>query len=453
MANIQKNALNKLLTTVNETSSHLNSIQSLENKEPAPDIPKYSKKLIQVPYAKLQPHAQNKYPINDINKIMALLLDAGLIEPLSGIYLMEKDKYIIESGERRYTGIGTLFEKYENNPDDSPEYKKYMKYIHPFYISGVPFLLEKDTDIIHSEARLIIANEGKRSDDPVRSAQCTARLVELRKLENQTLNKDMQLSPQKTVAQELGISDRQVRTHVAVASLLPELQEEISIRRISLEDGAKYAKLDSVTQKFLVELLRTNPEGETKYSTEEILEIKERADKLQHKLNEKENENCSLKQQALETSSKKKLLEEQLFKLQEEINLKKSEPDQKTLDTLEKYKSSLSNAIKRESGFSSLLEKEAKEKEKLQQELNALKEKPVQTADLTVQDRELLTLTVQLDNTLNALEKESKKLEKQFKTYKQQLTPEKENALKLNTVQFYQEQINALKKKLQFLSV
>lgn len=242
-----------------------------------------------IPREKLSFSEDNKYPMEDIEKLGNTILRFGLIHNLEVFYEEETDTYIIESGERRTRAIDGLIERFRNAVDsDAEEYQLYLKNIKQFADEGYPCnvkrqiltestgLTEKERLIgqIESKIRLRIANEEVREANVVKTRNVIMELNELYAQLNNLLHRQEKVNVNEMVAKEMGISSRQVKNYKATEKLIPELQEMFESSSITLKEGANYAKLSEEEQQQIVTLIRAGEDKkELKILSDKLAEM------------------------------------------------------------------------------------------------------------------------------------------------------------------------------------
>ena len=103
---------------------------------------------------------------------------------------------------------------------------------------------------------------------------------------NSLLPRRLRVNINQAIAENEGISTRQVIKYKDVLSLIPELQEEFTKNNITLSDGSSYSKLSEEEQYTILKLIKS---GE-KIKADEVRLIKESFEKNQLLLKEKEDE-------------------------------------------------------------------------------------------------------------------------------------------------------------------
>lgn len=208
-------------------------------------------RIINIQKDQIRKNEKNDFPIVEIERLEWSILHFGLLEALSVHYLPEINMYELESGERRYTAITNLINRYGNSiPDDSEEYRNYKKNVEQFDLNGIPCKIESDGDLLYSEARLIIANAERRPDDPVFLAKKTNDLAKIYAAINQSLPEKERFNINQKIASDLGMGTRQVIRNKQFGSLQPELQEVLA-DTTGINEGARYHTLSSDAQKKL----------------------------------------------------------------------------------------------------------------------------------------------------------------------------------------------------------
>lgn len=205
-----------------------------------------------IPLDKIRRNTKNEYPIIELDKLQQSILTFGLIEPLSVHFISEEDMYELESGERRFTAIQNLINKYTSDDIDktSAQYQLYRKNVEQFLLNGLPCKIENEAHPLYSEARLIIANNEKRSDDPVFQSKMTSRLAELYTLINAELPENERFSINEKIAEDLNLGTRQVIRNKQFGSLNPDLQSAL-IKDKGINEGSRYHVLSQEAQEQL----------------------------------------------------------------------------------------------------------------------------------------------------------------------------------------------------------
>lgn len=205
-----------------------------------------------IPLEIIQRNEKNTWPIINIDSLEDSILHFGLLEALSGFYVGEK--FVLESGERRYTAINNLVQKYSDPDIDTTtaDYKCYKKNVEQFALQGIPCKIEANTDPLYSEARLKIANLEKRPDDPAFLAKEIYELSVLYEKINAALPEDSRFSINNRIAADLGLGTRQVIRNKQFGSLTPELQAAL-VDTAGINEGSRYHVLPEDAQKKLAE--------------------------------------------------------------------------------------------------------------------------------------------------------------------------------------------------------
>lgn len=74
----------------------------------------------------IEPFALNKYPMQDIEQLAQNISEVGLLHPIT-LYEIEKDKYVILSGERRYRAMLYNYEHGDERWEEVPALVKTTK--------------------------------------------------------------------------------------------------------------------------------------------------------------------------------------------------------------------------------------------------------------------------------------------------------------------------------------
>lgn len=226
-----------------------------------------------VPRKKIVFHKDNDFPMEQIEERAESILEFGLIHNLEALYDEEQDVYIIESGEKRTRAIDLLIAKYGEYTGDlnAVDYRNYLKNVKQFEVEGYPvnvkyfdpteYDLEEGTETadelknIDSKIRVNRANIDVLTLDPVLIRQKIAENAELYNRRNALVKREDRINVNKTIAEELNISERQVQKYKAISTLIPELQEIFDKKGITINEGASFANLDEADQRRLLALL------------------------------------------------------------------------------------------------------------------------------------------------------------------------------------------------------
>ncbi len=255
-----------------------------------------------IPRSRIRMNKKNCYPIEEIESLSKSILEFGLQQNLVVIYSSEEDKYIIETGHRRFTALNMLIDKYSGKTD-YPEKALYMKNVAPYekgfpckviYLEdGIEYDVSDNTDlstiptsVIDSEIRLYITNEEIRAKNPVRTAQVVARLKQLYDAKNASLNHSDKINVNNEIADNLNISSRQVAKYNSIDNLIPELKGLFINNNISLTNATGYAQLSHEEQEQIYKIFLTHEE----MSSKQINELVKNNNELSLEIKRKEAE-------------------------------------------------------------------------------------------------------------------------------------------------------------------
>lgn len=352
-----------------------------------------------IPRDKIVTNDKNTFAQVEIEKLAESILHLGLIHNLEAMYDEEHDIYILESGERRLRAIDMLIEKYGNAvSEELPEedrdlFKLYQMNIAGFK-KGYPLNVKRglDTDSenneqsrlseINSELRLIAANYEVRPDDPQSRLSNIARYNTLLEEKNSLLPRRLRVNINQAIAENEGISTRQVIKYKDVLSLIPELQEEFTKNNITLSDGSSYSKLSEEEQYTILKLIKS---GE-KIKADEVRLIKESFEKNQLLLKEKEDELVRQEEKLSDMQKEQQSLQDiidghnnQVDKLKEDFEKEKVSIKNQLEEELKKDNVNTDEVNKLKKDLESVKELHDK---KLQEEQEKLKQKETEIAEL-----------------------------------------------------------------------
>lgn len=358
-----------------------------------------------IPRKKIRTNKKNCYGIREVERLKESILQFGLQQNLTVVYSLEEDMYIIEAGHRRCQALDELIEEFsgvhstpENevqgqplslNEENSsgttvvPEQQNdisgkpslperialYLKNVKPYEV-GYPCKInsflkdEEDYDGIEteatllSEARLIITNEDVRSTNPAEKAAAVARLEEIYQKLNIGKKKSEKVNVIEKVAEDLGISEQQVKNYKSINNLLPELKEEFEKNNITLREGSEIGKLNEEEQRQILAALHA---GE-KVSLDEIKALKKEKANMAKEIKEKEALISKLQLEVEESSKQIKFHTPQEF-------------DEKVLGALEQKPSEEEIRLKED------LHRKEEEIKLLMRQVDELKNKPTTIID------------------------------------------------------------------------
>lgn len=284
-----------------------------------------------IPRKKIRENKKNHYPKEKMESLQESILQFGLQQNLSVIYLTEDDSFVLEAGHRRTQALDNLiqeFANYENEED--PRYQLYLKNVHEYSQKGYPCrvtsilsenirydyedednLEQIPDEVIDSEIRLIATNEEVRRADTVTQARNVARLKRLYERKNMGKSRKEMIAVNKQIAMDLHISEIQVKNYSTIDRLIPGLKEAFKEHQITLSDGMNFAKLTEDEQKIILSLVK---KGE-KVSKKEIEILKKENAELEKEIQEKtlqikekEGNNSSKEEEKKEVEELKKEL-------------------------------------------------------------------------------------------------------------------------------------------------
>lgn len=325
-----------------------------------------------IPKDKIIPNQLNKkYSQEDIESLKESIRLEGLRHNLCVMYNVDEDNYRLVSGERRYRAICML------------EEKDYVR----LFPSGIPAKVEKaDISEIDEEIMLIKANSEKREETPELKRWEVIRLNELYEAKRQKGEEIPNIA--RAISKTMGMSERMTKNYLATQNLIPELEEILNQRGITVTDGAAIASLPDEAQHQLYELLKQTGTIDKsditalKAAEDEKKRIAKELEKAQKELKEKNVRIQVLETQIDKTEKSKKDMP------QSEKNIAEDEVEE----------------LRREKEYA------LKEKEKAEEKLRKLQEsqKERESRNIDVSEKELkrLSALAKLDQTITSLENE-----------------------------------------------
>lgn len=270
--------------------------------------PFYNFKLI--PRNKIRPNKKNTYDKEKLPQIKDSILNYGLFQNLLVIYIMSEDMFVLEAGATRLQAIDELMAEFSEESDaENERYQLYLQNVKGFE-KGIPCkisdTLSDETEydladeddlssvpeaVIDSEIRLIRSNEDTREPNPAIQAKNVARLGQLYRAKNKGKKWDERINVNEKIAEDLGITRRQVVNYNSLSSLIPELQEEFNKCNIPLKKGVEYAKLSEAEQRTILLLIKNGQQ----VSVEEVKTLAKEKQELAAKIDSKEAELASLR--------------------------------------------------------------------------------------------------------------------------------------------------------------
>lgn len=406
-----------------------NRLNLSPNKEEATEVEKIVTKLeepsVSMPFNfkfiardQIEFNSNNSFAQKDIDKLADSILNLGLIHNLEATYDEEKDKYILDSGERRTRALDLLFERFsEENIQNEPDnlIALFNKNISGFK-KGYPVNVKRSSeetsklDMIDAELRLIAANIEVRDEDSVKKLEHIAKYKSLLQQKNELLPEDSQININAYIAEKEEISERQVRKYNNVLSLIPELQELFKTGEITLSDSPSLAKLTESEQLEIANLIASGQ----KLNAKEYQILKDKSEKLKLVISEQTEQIKKAEEEKKEINSKFNLEIERLKQdLSKEPSDNSKELQEKIRASEEKYKTALEDkekALKEQD--QKIAELNSQLKEKKENSLEVDKAKIINDAKRAIT---IDSLTASLTSSIFKLSKEIKYIDEDQK--------------------------------------
>lgn len=386
-----------------------------------------------IPRKKIIFHKENDFPMETIEQRAADILEVGLIHNLEALYDEEQDLYIIESGEKRTRAIDLLIERFSSYEGDveNPDYKNYLKHVKQFEVEGYPVNVKyydpmeygfkegsdeaEELRQIDSKIRVNRANLDVQMLEPAFIRKKIEENTELYARRNTLVKKENRVNINKAIAEEMNISDRQVKKYKAISKLIPELQKLFDERGITVNEGAKYAMLDEHEQRQILELIESGADKK------EVGVLQEKLSKMQREIEASRKEAEELenqKQKAYKALEDEQAAAKQLEeKIREEFlkeNQEKGAADKQRIEELQKQLAMANENIKEQKSRSEKLEQEqGKKLEELELKL-AAKEKQGLIAPSKIARQAL-----KLDSILEQLQILTEQFNRELATYQE----------------------------------
>lgn len=409
-------------TTAPEPLNTENKIAEINNPTSDP----FGYKL--VPFHKIMRNEKNDYKMVNLTSLKESILKGELLHNFDVKYDIEKDFYILISGERRYTAIEMLREEFQNvNPEADPErLELYRKNVEPFFTMGLPCKILNRNKNLDEIDELILLNEANLEVRDLSPAEKAAKIAELQELYRRRNERDgKNESVQDQVADTLQISRRQVQQYTAINDkLIPELKKQFDNGQLTVKEGSAFAQLDDEGQKSILEIIKR--QGNVDKSDMAAVKAEQRLreqqiSELEKKLEEKNNELEAAINDMKNIQEKNNALIMSLSKTREEFSQKeatlreelKNELEQENSENVDKLKEQIA---KIQSDKRSLekhildIEKQNHEKEESLKQLCSELESIKQTSDtpapaptLTSDEKELLKYNYELTKTVDEI--------------------------------------------------
>lgn len=409
-------------TTAPEPLNTENKIAEINNPTSDP----FGYKL--VPFHKIMRNEKNDYKMVNLTSLKESILKGELLHNFDVKYDIEKDFYILISGERRYTAIEMLREEFQNvNPEADPErLELYRKNVEPFFTMGLPCKILNRNKNLDEIDELILLNEANLEVRDLSPAEKAAKIAELQELYRRRNERDgKNESVQDQVADTLQISRRQVQQYTAINDkLIPELKKQFDNGQLTVKEGSAFAQLDDEGQKSILEIIKRQGnvdksdmaavKAEQRLREQQISELEKKLEEKNHELEAAINDmkNIQEKNNALIMSLNKTREEfsQKEATLREEL---KNELEQENSENVDKLKEQIA---KIQSDKRSLekhiwdIEKQNHEKEESLKQLCSELESIKQTSDtpapaptLTSDEKELLKYNYELTKTVDEI--------------------------------------------------
>lgn len=381
-----------------------------------------------VPFHKIMRNEKNDYEMVNLTSLKESILKGELLHNFDVKYDLEKDYYILISGERRYTAIEMLREEFQNaDPEtDLERLELYRKNVEPFFTMGLPCKILNRNKNLDEIDELILLNEANlevRDLSPAKRAAKIAELQELYKRRNERDGKSE--SVQEQVASTLQISKRQVQQYTAInTKLIPELKEKFDNEQLTVKEGSAFAQLDEEGQRSILEIIKRQGnveksdmaavKAEQRMREQQISELEKKLEEKNHELEAAVNDMAKIREKnnALimslnktreEFSQKEATLREELKNELEQDNSENVDKLKEQIEEIQSEKKSLENHILD-------IEKQSQEKEEslkqLCSELESIKQTshtPAPAPTLTPDEKELLKYNYELTKTVDEI--------------------------------------------------
>lgn len=300
---IKKNDIKRSSSTHNDVINVPARAEKLINMDHNADQKDRTFEIKYIQRSKIRANKKNRYPHEKLDNMKESILQYGLQQNLTVIYLEDEDIYVLEAGHTRTRALDELISDFENYEEDDERLALYRKNVEEYKLKGYPckvsailsdgirYDFDNETDlseipdeVIDSEIRLIITNEISRNRTPATIAENVERLQKLYQRKNQGKKRSDKINVANVIAQNLDLTERQVLKYSSLQNLIPELREEFEKNNITLTDSSNYAKLTEEEQRSILLMLQAGQ----KISSAEIAAILKEKNALAKELAEKE---------------------------------------------------------------------------------------------------------------------------------------------------------------------
>lgn len=287
-----------------------------------------------IPRNKVRNNKKNKYPKGTLDSLKESILQYGIQQDITVVYITNEDMYVVETGHRRKAAVDELIEEYQNWQGDPTDesyqcYKKNVEMYEVGYVCKITGKITEDVaydleneenlteaslDIIDSEIRLHITNIEARNDDALTRAANVTRLSKLYDEKNRRSPRSERINVNKKIAADLNMKERQVAYYKDLDKLIPELKALFEEKKITIKDGSNYSKLSAAEQEIILSLINSD----SNYTSKEIETLLKQNETLLKQMKEKEEELLKAKKEKV---SQHELEDKnmQIYKLEKEL--------------------------------------------------------------------------------------------------------------------------------------
>ena len=340
----------------------------------------------------IERNKKNFYEIENVDELAEDIKMNGLNHNLVDRKI-DKGKYELISGERRYTALTQLVEQGNE------------------IFALVPCKVIEANDI-DSEIILIQANAQTRELTEIEKLEQVKRLTELYK----TKKKNGEKVPGKIreiIANDLKLSPTQVGRYERInKNLIQELKEILENGNLTIANASEFSSLSEDNQKVILEIINNKVEISKEEATELKVKLKkleqEKADELKRLENEKLIEIRKIENEKDEALRSKKLINDEVLRLKSELD--KSE--NKSQEEIKELENQLREELKKDLDNKYLAEIEnikneansnKEEKERYRKELEEMKSKSKENKDKSDEFKENYKLVADLKSVYQGL--------------------------------------------------
>ena len=302
-----------------------------------------------------------------------------------------------------------------------------MKNVHQYAVEGYPanvkYFNAKEYNVeyesekarqlseIDSELRLDEANLEVREHDAANIRTIIEHRNELYARRNALLSKEDRINVNEAIAEDMGITERQVMKYKAISNLIPELKEIFDKNGMSVNDGASYASLSEEDQRQLLELIE---EGQEK---KKVNELYKQLKDMQVQIGNKESEIQKLMDEKQEAISQAKKAQEDIINIEKTMQKKIAEESSNSPEVQRLQSELQQKNAELQRSKANLQVAEDKHKKKIEELETQLRQK--EELKKNPERKEYIKASLQLQSQVEMLQKTMEQLRTAYAEYTQ----------------------------------